>query len=146
MKLSTRSRYGVKILLEIAIANANTTRGENVPVTIKDIAVKQKISEKYLSKLIITLKGAGLIKSFRGTNGGYLLARQPSEINMLNVVKVLEGDLLISEVSRSDNYCPVENMWVGLRSNIEDYLRNINLNDLLEDYTKHNTKAISFEI
>lgn len=146
MKLSTRSRYGVKILLEIALAGSETSAGENLPVTVKNIAERQKISEKYLSKLIIALKGAGLIKSYRGTNGGYLLSRSPSEINMLEVVKTLEGDLLISEIPESDKYCPVENMWEGLRSVMEKYLKNITLNDLLEDYKKHNTQAIAFEI
>ncbi|MGK9368461.1 RrF2 family transcriptional regulator [Melioribacter sp. Ez-97] len=146
MKLSTRSRYGVKILLEIALAGSARKSGENIPVTVKNIAEKQKISEKYMSKLIISLKGAGLIKSFRGTNGGYLLSRHPSEINMLEVVKALEGDLLIPEMPEPDIYCPVENMWQGLRSVLEEYLKNITLNDLAEDYIKHNTQAIAFEI
>lgn len=140
MKLSTRSRYGVKLLLELAL-------GENLtPITIKSIAEKHKISEKYLSKLIITLKGAGIVKAIRGMNGGYILAKRPSEIKMYDVVKVLEGDIIITEKIISENYCPVENMWQELNEVINNYLSNITLNDLLEDYKRHSENIISFHI
>ena len=89
MKLSTRSRYGVRALLELAI---DYDKG---PLQIKTIADREKISNKYLEQLIAILKSAGLVTSIRGPKGGYVLSRPPAEIQLSEVFKVLEGPITI---------------------------------------------------
>ena len=86
MKLTTRSRYGTRMLIDIA------RNGVEGPVRISDIAQRQKVSVKYLEKLIRELRLAGFIRSRRGPKGGHMLNRPASEIHIGDVVKVLEGD------------------------------------------------------
>jgi len=85
MKLSTRSRYGARILLEIA------RQSDGQPVKVARIADEQQITIKYLEQLIRPLKQAGMVKSIRGPRGGHLLAKSPDEITLGEVVRVLEG-------------------------------------------------------
>jgi Rrf2 family protein len=85
MKLSTRSRYGTRMVLDLA------KRFNEGPVRIKDIAEREGISVKYLEQLIIPLKQANFIKSVRGPKGGHMLSRPPEDITVGEVVKVLEG-------------------------------------------------------
>lgn len=75
MKISTKGRYGLRILIDIAIHNSNSPR------MIKQIAESQQISSKYVSRLILELKNAGFVKSVRGVNGGYILAKSPNAIS-----------------------------------------------------------------
>lgn len=132
MKLSTRSRYGVRLMYELAIAVSRK------PVILKDIAARQEISEKYLSKLIIPLKGAGMIISTRGAQGGYTLARDPSNITLLQIVRSLEGDITPvqcvndTEMCSRSLECPVRSVWIGLDKVILDYLESITLEDLVK--------------
>ena len=86
MKLSTRARYGVRLMLALA-----KNYGKE-PVYLKDIAKQEDISEKYLSLLIMPLRRIGLVNSVRGAYGGYNLARDPKEITLKEIVVVLEGD------------------------------------------------------
>ena len=87
MKLSTRGRYGVRAMLELAM------QAGNGPVPLRDLASKQEISAKYLEQLLIPLKGAGLVKSVRGARGGYMLATSPEKVNLYDIVRSLEGPL-----------------------------------------------------
>ncbi len=80
MKLSTRARYGTRLMLKLAL------RYGKGPVFLKDIARAEEISEKYLSQIIIPLKGAGLVRAFRGAHGGYTLARAPDRIKLKDIV------------------------------------------------------------
>jgi Rrf2 family protein len=89
MKLSTRARYGMRVMLTLAV---HYDRG---PMYLKDIAEAEEISEKYLSLLVIPLRQAGLIHSIRGAYGGYSLAKDPSQINLGEIVEVLEGDSIV---------------------------------------------------
>lgn len=100
MKLTTRSRYGTRMLLDLA---ANDTGG---PVRIGEIARRQGISVKYLEKLSRSLKRAGLIKSHRGARGGHVLARPAETISMGEVVRALEGDLSLVSCERAGKPCP----------------------------------------
>ena len=90
MKLSTRSRYGTRMMLDLA---QHYNEG---PVQIGQIAQRQDISVKYLEQLIIPLKKANLIQSVRGPKGGHLLAKSPKEISIGQVVEVLEGGIDLS--------------------------------------------------
>jgi len=93
MKLSTRTRYGVRLMLALA---RNHGQGS---VFLRDVAKAEEISEKYLSQIIIPLRGAGLVSSSRGVHGGYALARSPAEITLRQIVAPLEGDCLVDCVN-----------------------------------------------
>ncbi|MDH7605920.1 MAG: Rrf2 family transcriptional regulator [Melioribacter sp.] len=142
MKLSTRSRYGARFMFELA-KNYN-----NGPIYLKDIAKKQEISEKYLSKLVILLKNASLISSFRGSQGGYTLAKKPSEISMREIVEVLEGGIEIVDCINKDNFCKkidgcvTRDVWIKLNSVIRDTLEKITLEDLVENHKKKNNAEV----
>ena len=87
MRLSTRGRYGTRLMVDLAQHYADG------PVSLAEIAKRQDLSAKYLEQLIILLKGAGLIRSVRGRRGGYMLARRPEEISVGEIVETLEGKL-----------------------------------------------------
>lgn len=103
MKLTTRSRYGARMVLDIAM------HGVNGPVRIPDIAARQGLSVKYLEKLVRELKAAGCIKSRRGPKGGHMLAKPAEEITLGEIVRVLEGDLHLTECGKGDGVCPRAN-------------------------------------
>ena len=86
MKISTKGRYGLRILLDIALYRVG-----DKPRMIREIASNQEISEKYISRLIIELRKAGFVRSVRGVNGGYTLTRKPEDISVLDVLETMEG-------------------------------------------------------
>ena len=90
MKLSTRSRYGVRLMAALACAYGNK------PVFLKNIASSEEISEKYLSLIVISLRTAGLVKSRRGARGGYS-GKNPEEISLRNIIEALEGEIVLVE-------------------------------------------------
>ena len=106
------------------------------PVIIRDIAARQGISEKYLSKLIIPLKAARLVTSLRGAHGGYILARDPSKITLRQIVEVLEGDITPVECAGNSTMCdksescPTREIWQGLHRTITEFLEGITLDDI----------------
>ncbi len=132
MKLSTRSRYGVRMMYELAVGYGKD------PVIIRDIAERQGISEKYLSKLIIPLKGARLVTSVRGAHGGYMLTRDPSKISLREIVEILEGDITPVECAGNNTRCdktescPTREIWLGLYGAITGFLEGITLDDILK--------------
>ena len=99
MRLSTKGRYGARLMLELALNYGNG------PVLLKDIARRQEISEGYLEHLLPPLKAAGLVNSRRGPHGGYMLAKTPSEITLREVVQVLEGSLSPAECVDTPSVC-----------------------------------------
>jgi Rrf2 family protein len=109
------------------------------PVILKEIARLQGISEKYLSKLIIPLKGAHLVNSSRGSHGGYTAARDPSAITIREIVEILEGDITPVEcVKNADvcgraEVCPSRDVWCRLDRAISDFLEEITLEDLVKE-------------
>jgi len=123
MKLSTRSRYGVRMMFELARNYGNG------PLLLKEIGKRQEISEKYLSNLIIPLKGAGLVNSLRGSRGGYSLARAPEKISLLEIVKIMEGELEITDSGKTGT-SPAGEVWKGLNRVIREYLEGITLQDM----------------
>ncbi len=92
MQLSTKGRYGLRAICELAIR-----QGKESPVSLKSIAESQNISENYLEQLFAQLKKGGLVKSYRGTHGGYHLAKEPQEITAGDVIQILEGPIGITE-------------------------------------------------
>jgi Rrf2 family protein len=99
MKLSTRSRYSTRLLLELALSYGKG------PVLLKDISKSQEISLKYLGQLIIPLKIAGLIKSSRGAHGGYFLSRPPKDIKLSEIIAAVEGSLSLVECVDNPDIC-----------------------------------------
>ncbi|MFO7599975.1 MAG: Rrf2 family transcriptional regulator [Candidatus Desulfacyla sp.] len=103
MKLSTRSRYGTRMMLDLA------THYDEGPVQIGDISRRENISVKYLEQLIIPLKKAGLIESVRGPKGGHMLARRPEEISVGEIVGVLEGGITLTHCIENPDICEKTN-------------------------------------
>jgi Rrf2 family protein len=99
MKISTKIRYGTRAILELA-----SHYGEG-PIELKEIAKRENISPKYLEQVIIPLRTAGLIKSVRGSKGGYSLAKHPSEISLNDLVEILEGPLNLIECLNNPKVC-----------------------------------------
>jgi Rrf2 family protein len=132
MKLSTKGRYGVRMMLDLA---AQYGKG---PVTLKDIAKRQEISEKYLWHLIPPLKAAGLINSVRGSHGGYGLARHPESINLLEIVSCLEGSMCLVECAEHPSMCKrsaacvARDVWAEASSRMRDYLASFSLEKMAE--------------
>jgi len=132
MKLSTRSRYGTRLMLKLAL---NYQKG---PISLKDIAQQEEISEKYLSQLVIPLRASGLIYSLRGFQGGYQLSKSPSQISIKDIVQALEGNISPVECvknpsicSKADD-CSVRDIWGNLYKKIHEVLDSVSLKDLLE--------------
>jgi len=141
MKLSTRGRYGVRLMLDLALHE-----GEG-PVLLREIAQRQEISEKYLWQLINPLKAAGMINSLRGAHGGYVLAKKPAEINLKQILTVLEGSLCLvdcvenpSGCDRSPN-CITRDVWSEASQGILGVLESMTLAKMVEGHLK---KAANF--
>jgi Rrf2 family protein len=132
MKLSTRSQYGVRLMLALA---ENYGRGY---IYLKDIAKSEGISEKYLSLLTIPLKGVGLINASRGVRGGYTLARPPSDTNLKEIVDALEGDSCLVDCVKNLTACPrvpicaSRDIWVLLGGKIDETLSSFTLEQLVQ--------------
>ncbi len=135
MKFSTRGRYGVQIMVDLA------QHSDEGPISLKSVADRQKLSEHYLEQLIPELRKAGLVKSIRGAQGGYVLARKPEEIYIGDVIRVLEGPIAPVECtnqSGSDccektSFCVTREVWVKVRDSINDVVDSISLADLIKD-------------
>jgi Rrf2 family protein len=132
MKLSTKGRYGVRLMIDLA-----AHYGEG-PVLLRDIAKRQEISEKYLSNLIHPLKATGLLEATRGVHGGYVLGKAPSEINMKEIVQVVEGPLcLVDCVDKPAlcgrvSYCASRDLWQEAAEGIALVLEKYTLADMVE--------------
>jgi len=142
MKLSTRSRYGMRLMLALA---RNYGKGNTF---LKDIAREEEISEKYLSLIIIPLRGVGLVHSARGSSGGYTLAREPSKITLKDIVDVLEGDCLVDclkdpKACSKVTTCASRDIWALLGGKISETLSSITLEQLVMMNKEKMEKAIN---
>ena len=132
MKLSTRGRYGTRLMVDLASHYAEG------PVPLAAIAKRQDLSAKYLEQLIILLKGAGLIRSARGRRGGYMLARKPEKISVGEVVEVLEGRLAAVDCVMDPAICPrspeclTRDIWAKMTEAIKQQLYSMNLKDIMD--------------
>ena len=131
MRISTKGRYGLRTLMDIAMHQ------DMGVVTLNDIAKRQNISVKYLWQVINPLKTAGILNVTRGAKGGYLLARRPEDITMLDVVTILEGPLALVECLVSTGICArVPNcvsraVWKQVNTAVEEALKGITLAEVL---------------
>src|SRR4030042_1319600 len=132
MKLSTRGRYGLRALLDLAVH-----QGEGM-VLLKDIARRQEVSLPYLEHLITPLIAAGLVKSTRGARGGVLLLKPPAEVTLTEVVLLLEGSIAPVDCvndpkvcSRSAS-CVTRDVWIQIKDAMTQVLDSTTLQDLVE--------------
>lgn len=133
MKISTKGRYALRLMLDLAI---NYT-GEMV--SIKDIAVRQEISEKYMEQIIAPLKKAGFVRSMRGAQGGYCLARAPKDYTVGMILRLTEGsmapvDCLDGDVNfcKRASGCVTLRLWTMLDEAVRNVIDNVTLQDLVE--------------
>uniref|UniRef100_A0A7V3YFZ6 RrF2 family transcriptional regulator n=1 Tax=Candidatus Caldatribacterium californiense TaxID=1454726 RepID=A0A7V3YFZ6_9BACT len=132
MRLSTRSRYGLRLMIELALSY-----DEGGFVFLRDIARREEISEKYLGQLIIPLRSAGLISSKRGAEGGYQLARPPEAITVLEIVEALEGKVVIVDCLRDEaichraSSCAAREVWKKLQETIVRTLGGVTLAEVV---------------
>jgi Rrf2 family protein len=144
MKLSTRTRYGVRAILELA-----ASQGEG-PLQIKTIAHRQDISVKYLEQLMAMLKSAGFVRSVRGAKGGYILAKPANQVKLSDVFNALEGPVTTVECVGDENYCKraadcaARQVWAEVQQAIMDVLQSTTLQDLV-DRTK-DKGTLSYQI
>ena len=133
MKISTQGRYALRLMLDLAMNNT----GE--PVRIKDIAARQEISDKYLEQIISALNKAGYVRSIRGPQGGYRLAKEPEKYTVGMILRMTEGSLApvpclesdINTCERQDT-CVTLRLWQMLDTAISDVVDKVTLADLVE--------------
>ncbi|WP_186708848.1 RrF2 family transcriptional regulator [Euhalothece natronophila] len=143
MELSCKTKYALLALLELAAYHQ-----KREPLQIRQIAEKQEISDRYLEQLLATLRRGGLVKSQRGAKGGYLLAREPWQITLLDVVECLEGlESSTPEGSpiNTAEKAVVQEIWQVIDDNIKRQLQKYNLQTLSEQcYHKQRTDLMYY--
>lgn len=133
MKISTKGRYALRLMLDIAM------NGEDLPVSVKDIAKRQGISDKYLEQIVSVLNSAGYVRSIRGAQGGYQLKKDPATLTVGMILRLTEGSLAPvacvedehDMCEKLDN-CSTAIVFKKLNTAINDVVDNITLADLVE--------------
>ena len=141
MKLSTKTRYGTRILIELAL------HVDEGAIQVSKISSKQKIPAKYLEQILRTLNQAGIVKSVRGPKGGHLLAKDPKGIYLGQIVRLFEGQTDLVECVSSPEKCEmsadclVRNAWYDATSVLYEKLDGISIADLIQSNGKNNLAA-----
>jgi len=138
LRLSTKGHYGLKAMFDLAMHYGSE------PIPLKIVAERQGISEHYLEQLIAVLRKIGLVKSVRGAQGGYILAKPPSEIKVGDVIRAMEGPIApldcVSEYEPAAcekvDYCISRDVWARVRDSIAEVLDSITLEDMCRDAQK----------
>jgi Rrf2 family protein len=132
MKLSTRTRYAIRAILELA---ENFGRG---PLQTRVIAKHQDISIKYLEQLMSLLKSADLVRSVRGAKGGYMLSKPPEKIKLSDVFVIFEGPVVTVECVANENYCAravdciARQVWSEVQRAVKNVLQSMTLQDAID--------------
>ncbi|MBQ1681804.1 MULTISPECIES: RrF2 family transcriptional regulator [Agathobacter] len=133
MKISTKGRYALRLMLDVALNEKGT------PVSLKDISRRQDISEKYLEQIIAILNKAGYVRSIRGAQGGYLLTRSPEEYSVGDILRLTEGSLApVACIDGAESECLKMNdcvtylVYKKINDAINEVVDNITLQDLLD--------------
>ncbi|MGE5582794.1 MAG: RrF2 family transcriptional regulator [Bacillota bacterium] len=153
MKISTRGEYGIRAMLDIALHDCEG------PVALKSISERQEISEPYLEQLIGGLRKAGMVTATRGAQGGYELAKKPSEIRIGDLIRVLEGPIAPVECVREEDdkddksgccsnasRCATRVLWQKLRDSMVEVLDSTTLGDLVRIYQDLNKSETMYYI
>lgn len=131
MNISSRCEYACRAILELALNGR-----EEVPVTVQAIAEKRNIPGKYLVHILIQLKRAGLVRSIRGAQGGYLLCKSPETITLLDIVEAIEGPILEPLPLEDDAGKDLEGIWKEAAKEICEVLRACTLRDMIDHATQ----------
>lgn len=133
MKISTKGRYALRLMLDIAL---NDAAG---PVRIKDVSARQEISDKYLEQIVSVLNKAGFVRSIRGPQGGYRLTRKPQEYTVGSILRLTEGSLApVACLEYEENDCPRQEecatlrLWEMLNDAVKNVVDKVTLADLVE--------------
>lgn len=132
MKISTKGRYALRLMLDLALAGTGT------PVSLRDVAMRQDISDKYLEQIVTPLARAGLVRSVRGAGGGYLLTRAPEEYTVGEILRPLEGNLAPVGCVEGDaccgraEGCVTREVWEQIAVAVAGVVDHITLRDLVE--------------
>ncbi|UCG56637.1 MAG: Rrf2 family transcriptional regulator [Phycisphaerales bacterium] len=132
MKLSTRTRYGIRAIIELA------QHSEDGPLQLKIIAARQEISVKYLEQLMTALKSGGFVRSIRGSKGGYLLAKRADQIKVGEVFHCLEGPVTTAECVEDEEFCSraadcaARELWMEVERAIEGVLQSVTIQELVD--------------
>lgn len=138
MKISTKGRYALRLMLDLAVYNT----GE--PISLKDIAKRQEISEKYLEQIISVLSKGGMVQSVRGAQGGYFLRREPRDYTVGEILRLTEGDLApvdcvgasgVSCDHKGD--CITVEVYERINQAVNDVVDHISLQDLVDRYNEN---------
>lgn len=136
MKISTKGRYALRMMIDLGMHSADEY------VALKDIAERQGISKKYLEQIVPLLNGAGMLSTNRGYQGGYKLARKPKDYTVAEILRVTEGNLapvacLDGDPTTCERYseCLTIDIWTGLYKVITEYLGGITLQDIIDKNT-----------
>ena len=139
MKISTKGRYGLRLMLDLAVH----CNGGLVP--LRDISARQGISEKYLEQIMMLLNRAGLVRSVRGSQGGYMLARPAKQITVGDVLRTMEGSLAPVDcvadgtaVCDMAETCVTMEVWAKLKAAVDGVVDSITLADMVERYHEKN--------
>lgn len=130
MKLTTRTRYGIRAILDLA------KNFKNRPVSIKEISERQNISHRYLENIFHDLKNSGILESSKGKGGGFYLAKPLKDITVLGIIEILEGEVAIVECLSEGffcdlyNVCPTNKMWKKLNDSLRESFAQVNLGDV----------------
>ncbi|WP_139990937.1 cysteine metabolism transcriptional regulator CymR [Paenibacillus paridis] len=124
MKISTKGRYGLTIMMELA-----AKFGEG-PTSLKSIAERNQLSEHYLEQLVAPLRNAGLVKSIRGAYGGYILSKDPESITSGDIIRILEGPISPVDFTEEDDPAKRQ-LWLRIRDSIAEVLDSTTLADLI---------------
>jgi len=133
MKLSTKTRYGMRAMVDL------TLHYDKGPVLLKDIAKREEVSMKYLDHIISALKASGLIENAKTRHSGYVLSRSPSEIKAYEIIKAVEGSLAPvdcvddPEICHRANSCATINLWKKLKDSMIAVLEGVTLEDLAKE-------------
>lgn len=133
MKITAKSRYALRVLLDLAVS------GTDSPRTIKEIAASQRISEKFISRIAVPLRRAGLVATERGVKGGLRLARFPAKITLLDIVTAMDGQLALVHclahpgICKRQGRCAPERAWASVNDKLSDALHEITLDAIAAD-------------
>lgn len=145
MKISTKGRYGLKAMVDLALYSTS----ENT-ITLKSISERQDVSERYLEQIFSSLRKNDLVKSIKGPQGGYMLSRAPREITAGDIIRALEGDIHIvsteDELKCKIDKCIKENLWNKINESIDDIVDSITLEDLVLEYKKIDNEEYMYYI
>jgi Rrf2 family protein len=132
MKVSTKGRYGTRMLLDLALHH------DEERILLRDVALRQDISLMYLERLMAPLVAAGLVRTTRGPKGGVSLAKPPEQIKLSEVIQLLEGSTAPTEcvndpmVCDRSGICPTRDVWEELKQKTDSILESITIHDLVE--------------